>query len=43
MAKKCPTTLAEYIDAALIQGQAHLGPLYTILHRLAPNAQQTIK
>jgi uncharacterized protein YdhG (YjbR/CyaY superfamily) len=43
MARKRPTTIAEYIRAAPREGQAHLRRLYAILKRVAPEAEETIK
>jgi uncharacterized protein YdhG (YjbR/CyaY superfamily) len=43
MAGKRPTTIAEYIRAALREGQPHLRRLYAILKRVAPEAEETIK
>ena len=38
-----PTTIAQYIDAALPKGQTHLRELYAILKSVAPDAEETIK
>lgn len=38
-----PATIAEYIAAAPKEGQPHLRKLYSILKRVAPDAQETIK
>lgn len=43
MAKKRPTTIAEYIDAASPAGKPHLLELYEILKEVAPRAEQVIK
>ncbi len=43
MARKRPTTIAEYIRAAPRQGQPHLRRLYAILKRVAPEANEVIK
>ena len=43
MAKKRPTTIAEYIEAAPKQGQAHLRKLHAILKSVAPHAEEAIK
>lgn len=43
MASKRPGSIAEYIDAAPPQGQAHLRQLYAILKAAAPGATETIK
>jgi uncharacterized protein YdhG (YjbR/CyaY superfamily) len=43
MARKRPTTIAEYIQAAPPEGQAHLRRLYAILKSVAPKAQEAIK
>jgi uncharacterized protein YdhG (YjbR/CyaY superfamily) len=43
MAKKRPTTIAEYIATAPPEGQAHLRKLYAILKRVAPKAEEAIK
>jgi uncharacterized protein YdhG (YjbR/CyaY superfamily) len=43
MAGKRPTTIAEYINAAPRAGQPHLRKLYSILKKVAPKAQATIK
>ena len=43
MAKKRPTTIAEYIRAAPREGQPHLRRLYAILESVAPDADATIK
>jgi len=43
MARKRPTTIAEYIRAAPPAGQPHLRRLYAILKSVAPMAQETIK
>ena len=43
MARKRPTTIAEYIRAAPREGQPHLRRLYTILKSVAPEAEETIK
>ena len=43
MAKKRPTTIAEYIRSAPPQSQPHLRRLYAILKSVAPKAQETIK
>lgn len=43
MASTRPTTIAEYIEAAPADGQAHLRRLYEILRSVAPGAEETIK
>src|SRR3954468_21478045 len=43
MARKRPTTIAEYIAAAPPAGQAHAKQLYRILKAVAPRATETIK
>ena len=43
MAKKRPTTIAEYIDAAPAVAQPHLRQLYVILKSEAPKAEEAIK
>jgi uncharacterized protein YdhG (YjbR/CyaY superfamily) len=43
MAKKRPTTIAEYIQAAPREGQPHLRRLHAILVSVAPEAVKTIK
>ncbi|TDU32448.1 uncharacterized protein YdhG (YjbR/CyaY superfamily) [Panacagrimonas perspica] len=43
MAGKCPTTIAEYIQAAPPEGQAHLRRLYALLQSVAPQAEEAIK
>lgn len=43
MASKRPTTIAEYIEAASPEGQAHLRRLYAILKSVAPEAEEAIK
>ena len=43
MAKKRPTTIAEYVRAAPREGQPHLRRLYAILKRVAPEAEEAIK
>ena len=43
MARKRPTTIAEYIRAAPREGQPHLRRLYAILKSVAPKAEQVIK
>ena len=43
MAGKRPTTIAEYIQAAPIEGQPHLRRIYEILKRVAPQAEEAIK
>lgn len=43
MASKKPTTIAEYIQTAPDEGQAHLRQLYTILKSVAPDAEEAIK
>lgn len=42
MAKR-PASIAEYIDAAPREGQAHLRRLYAILKSVAPDAEEAIK
>jgi len=43
MARKRPTTAAEYIKAAPPEGQAHLRKLHAILKSVAPKAKAVIK
>ena len=43
MAKRHPTTIAEYIAAAPAAGQPHLRRLYAILKEIAPDAEEAIK
>src|SRR5256885_14104204 len=43
MARKRPTTIAEYIRAAPREGQPHLRRLYAILKSIAPEAEEAIK
>ena len=43
MARKRPTTIAEYIRAARPEAQPHLRRLYAILKTVAPRAQEAIK
>src|SRR5947207_12598504 len=43
MGSKRPTTIAEYIQAAPREGQAHLRRLYAILKSVAPEAEEAIK
>lgn len=43
MAKRRPTTIAEYIRAAPREGQAHLRRLHAILKSVAPEAEEAIK
>jgi uncharacterized protein YdhG (YjbR/CyaY superfamily) len=43
MARKRPTTIAEYIDSASPEGQPHLRRLYAILKSVAPKAEEAIK
>ena len=43
MARKRPTTIAEYISAAPREGQPHLRKLYALLKSVAPKAEETIK
>ena len=43
MARKRPTTIAEYIRAAPPEAQPHLRRLYAILKTVAPRAQEAIK
>jgi uncharacterized protein YdhG (YjbR/CyaY superfamily) len=43
MASKRPTTIAEYIQAAPREGQAHLRRLHAILKSAAPKAKEVIK
>lgn len=43
MKRKRPTTIAEYIKAAPLEGQPHLRRLYAILKSLAPEADEAIK
>jgi uncharacterized protein YdhG (YjbR/CyaY superfamily) len=43
MARKRPTTIAEYIRSARPAGQPHLRRLYALLKSVAPKAEETIK
>lgn len=43
MPSKRPTTIAEYINSAPAESQAHARQLYTILKRAAPDAEEAIK
>jgi len=43
MARKRPTTIAEYIRTAPREGQPHLRRLYAILKSVAPEAEEAIK
>ena len=43
MARKRPTTTADYIRAAPREGQPHLRRLYAILRSVAPEAEEAIK
>src|SRR5687768_14515748 len=43
MSSNRPSTIAEYIEAAPAEGQAHLRKLYDILKDVAPEAQEAIK
>ncbi|NOT09643.1 MAG: DUF1801 domain-containing protein [Gemmatimonadales bacterium] len=43
MPRKRPTTIAEYIRAAPLEGQPHLRRLYAILKKAAPKAEEAIK
>jgi uncharacterized protein YdhG (YjbR/CyaY superfamily) len=43
MASKRPTTIAEYIRAAPLEGQPHLRRLYAILKNVAPEVEEAIK
>ena len=43
MANKKPATIAEYIDAAPVDGKTHLEALYDLLKQVAPQADETIK
>jgi uncharacterized protein YdhG (YjbR/CyaY superfamily) len=43
VARKRPTTIAEYIQAAPRAGQPHLRRLYAILKGVAPEADERIK
>jgi uncharacterized protein YdhG (YjbR/CyaY superfamily) len=43
MARKRPTTIAEYIQAAPRESQPHLRRLYAILKSVAPDADEVIK
>src|SRR5258707_14215421 len=43
MARKRPTTIAEYIRAAPREGQPHLREVYAILKSVAPQAEEAIK
>jgi uncharacterized protein YdhG (YjbR/CyaY superfamily) len=43
MARKRPTTIAEYIQAAPRVGQPHLRHVYKILKSVAPKAEEAIK
>jgi len=43
MARKRPTTIAEYIQAAPREGHPHLRRLYKLLKSVAPKAEEAIK
>ena len=43
MAGKRPTTIAEYIQTAPLEGHPHLRRLYAILKSVAPEAEEAIK
>ena len=43
MPGKRPTTIAEYIQAAPIEGQPHLRQIHAILKSVAPKAEEAIK
>jgi len=43
MAKKRPTTISEYIQAAPAAGQPHLRRLLAILRSVAPDAEEVMK
>lgn len=43
MASTRPATIAEYIQAAPVQGQPHLRRLYALLKQVAPQAEEAIK
>lgn len=43
MARKSPTTIAEYIEDAPAAGHSHLHRLYEILRSVAPDAEEAIK
>jgi uncharacterized protein YdhG (YjbR/CyaY superfamily) len=43
MTKKRPSTIAEYIEQAPDQAQAHLRKLYALLRSVAPDATEAIK
>jgi len=43
MAKKRPTTIAEYISAASSKARPHLKELYALLKEVAPKAEEAIK
>jgi uncharacterized protein YdhG (YjbR/CyaY superfamily) len=43
MASKRPTTIAEYIAAAPLEGHPHLHRLYALLKSVAPDAEEAIK
>jgi uncharacterized protein YdhG (YjbR/CyaY superfamily) len=43
MAKKHPSSIAEYINAAPKAGQPHLLELYALLKSVAPDAEEAIK
>ena len=43
MGKKRPTTIADYIKAAPLDGRPHLSEIYGILKSVAPNAEEAIK
>ena len=43
MTKKRPSTIAEYIEQAPDQAQAHLRKLYVLLRNVAPDATEAIK
>lgn len=43
MVKNPPETIADYIQAAPAEGQAHLYQLYELLKHVAPKAEEAIK
>jgi len=43
MAKKRPTTISEYINAASSAAKPHLKELYALLKEIAPKAEEAIK
>ncbi len=43
MAKNPPSTIPEYIQAAPVEGRAHLYQLYELLKSVAPEVEEAIK